>query len=69
MDPNRNQAVGALRLCVILPVLLHHTVPAHCVYGHFNPRHYLWSSAAILDQQRWTGFDIIEDYDDTTSCP
>ncbi len=65
MDPTRNQAVGALRLCVTLLVLLHHTVLAYCVYGHFNPRHYLWSSAPIVDRQRWIGFDIFQDYNDT----
>ena len=65
MDRNRNQAVSALRLCVTLLVLLHHTVLAYCVYAHFDPRHYLWSSAPIVDQQRWIGFDIIQDYNDT----
>ena len=65
MNLNQNRAVSALRLCVTLLVLLHHTILAYCVYGHFNPRHYLWSSAPIIDRQRWISFDIIQDYNDT----
>ena len=65
MSSCRNQSLDALRLCVILLVLLHHTVLAYCRYGHFDHQHYLWSSAPIVDRQRWIGFDILQDFNDT----
>lgn len=46
-------------------VLVHHTILAYCRYGHFNRAHYLWSSAPIVDPQRWIGFDILQDFNDT----
>lgn len=46
-------------------VLLHHTILAYCRYGHFDRAHYLWSSAPIVDPQRWIGFDILQDFNDT----
>ncbi|WP_345191511.1 acyltransferase family protein [Gluconacetobacter tumulicola] len=65
MMRNRNEALSALRLCVTLLVLVHHTVLAYCRYGHFNRKHYLWSSAPIIDPHRWIGFDILQDFNDT----
>lgn len=65
MARNRNDALDALRLCVTLLVVMHHTVLAYCRYGHFNRKHYLWSSAPIIDAHRWIGFDILQDFNDT----
>jgi peptidoglycan/LPS O-acetylase OafA/YrhL len=47
-----------LRGFVIVMVVLYHTMMAYCTFGHFNPQHYMWSSAPIVDAQRWRGFDI-----------
>jgi hypothetical protein len=47
-----------LRGFVIVMVVLHHAVLAYCRFGHFDPRHYLWSTAPVVDPQRWVGFDI-----------
>ena len=64
MDTERNNSLSALRVCVILLVLVHHSILAYCRLGHFDPQHYLWSSAPIVDPQRWIGFDVIEDFND-----
>ena len=50
---------------MVLLVLLHHSVLACCRYGHFDRAHYLWSSAPIIDRQRWIGFDVLQDFSDT----
>lgn len=60
-----NHAIGFLRLCLIMAVVLHHSVLAYCVFGHFDHHAYLLSSAPIIDQQRWAGFDLLVRWNDT----
>ena len=58
-----------LRGFVIVLVVLHHAVLAYCRFGHFDVRHYLWSSAPIVDAQRWLGFDILVLFNDSYFMP
>ncbi|HEY1412261.1 MAG TPA: acyltransferase family protein, partial [Rhodopila sp.] len=58
-----------LRGFVIVLVVLHHSVLAYCGFGHFDARHYLWSSAPIVDAQRWPGFDVLVLFNDSYFIP
>lgn len=60
-----NHAIGFLRLCLIVAVVLRHSVLAYCVFGHFDHHAYLLSSAPIIDRQRWAGFDLLVRWNDT----
>jgi peptidoglycan/LPS O-acetylase OafA/YrhL len=58
-----------LRGFVIVLVVLHHAVLAYCGFGHFDTRHYLASSAPIVDTQRWLGFDVAVLFNDSYFMP
>jgi glucan biosynthesis protein C len=45
-------------------VVLHHSILAYAEFAHFNRRHYLWSTAPIVDHARWVGFDVVVDFND-----
>lgn len=60
----RNAAIGNLRTCVTLLVVFHHSLLAYVQYAHFDRRHYLWSSAPIVDKDRWLGLDLLVDFND-----
>lgn len=60
----KNAAIGNLRTCVTLLVVLHHSLLAYVHYAHFDRHHYLSSSAPIVDGARWLGFDLLVDFDD-----
>jgi peptidoglycan/LPS O-acetylase OafA/YrhL len=66
---NRLIGLDYLRGFVIVLVVLHHAVLAYCRFGHFDTRHYLWSSAPIVDTQRWLGFDIVVLFNDSYFMP
>ncbi|MBU2653046.1 acyltransferase family protein [Acidomonas methanolica] len=65
MKNKNNQAIGLLRFCLTLAVVMHHSVLTYCVFGHFNHRNYLLSTAPIVDEQRWSGFDLFVRWNDT----
>jgi glucan biosynthesis protein C len=62
--PNRIVAFDYLRGFIIVLVVLHHSVLAYCRFGHFDRRHYLWSTAPIVDDMKWSGFDLIVLFND-----
>jgi glucan biosynthesis protein C len=70
-DEQSTRLIGLdyLRGFVIVLVVLHHAVLAYCRFGHFDTRHYLWSSAPIVDTQRWLGFDIAVLFNDSYFMP
>jgi glucan biosynthesis protein C len=67
--PARIAALDYLRGFVVVLVVLHHSVLAYCYYGHFDTRHYLWSSAPIVDSARFLGFDLLVLFNDGFFMP
>jgi peptidoglycan/LPS O-acetylase OafA/YrhL len=63
---SRERTVGIdyLRTFVVLLVVIHHSVLAYVTFGRFDRAHYLWSTAPILDERRWAGFDLIVIFND-----
>jgi surface polysaccharide O-acyltransferase-like enzyme len=71
-EPARAERVVALdylRGCVVVLVVLHHSVLAYCRFGHFDTRHYLWSTAPIVDDAKWLGFDVLVLFNDSFFMP
>ncbi|MDB5621120.1 acyltransferase [Tardiphaga sp.] len=61
---DRNAALDRARTFITLLVLINHSVVAYTAFGRFYPNHYLWSSAPIVDSQRWIGFNLLTLFND-----
>jgi hypothetical protein len=61
---DRNAALDRARTFITLLVLVNHAVVAYTAFGRFYPNHYLWSSAPVVDSQRWIGFNILTLFND-----
>ncbi|MDB5503213.1 MAG: hypothetical protein JWR89_3115 [Tardiphaga sp.] len=61
---DRNAALDRARTFITLLVLANHAVVAYTAFGRFYPNHYLWSSAPVVDSQRWIGFNILTLFND-----
>lgn len=57
-------ALDYLRGFVIVLVVLHHSVLAYMRLGYFDRHHFLWSTAPIVDDAKWRGFDLIAQFND-----
>ena len=62
-------ALDHLRGFVILLVVLHHAILAYCTFGHVDHRHYVLSTAPVVDGQRWAGFDALVLLNDSFFMP
>jgi glucans biosynthesis protein C len=60
----RVAALDYLRGFVVVLVVLHHSLLAYCRFGHFDRQHYLWSTAPIVDDAKWVGFDVVVAFND-----
>jgi hypothetical protein len=60
----RDAAIDRARTFITLLVLVNHAVVAYTVFGRFYPNHYLWSTAPIVDSDRWAGFNILTLFND-----
>jgi glucans biosynthesis protein C len=69
LPSGRIVAVDYLRGFVTILVVFHHSVLAYCQYSHFDPTHYLWSSAPIVDGTKWLGFDLLVWFNDGYFMP
>jgi glucan biosynthesis protein C len=67
--PERIVAFDYLRGFIVVLVVLHHSVLAYCRFGHFDPVHYLWSSAPVVDASKWVGLDLIVLLNDSYFMP
>jgi acyltransferase-like protein len=61
---DRNAALDRARTFITMLVLANHSVVAYTAFGRFYPNHYLWSSAPIVDSQKWIGFNILTLFND-----
>jgi len=61
---DRNASLDRARTFVTLLVLVNHTVVAYTAFGRFYPNHYLWSTAPIVDAQKWIGFNLLTLFND-----
>ncbi len=62
-------ALDHLRGFIVALVVLHHSVLAYCIFGHIDRRHYLLSSAPVVDSQHWAGFDVLVMLNDSFFMP
>lgn len=58
-----------LRAFVTLLVVAHHAALAYPTFAHFNPTHYIWSTAPIVDDSRWAGMDTFIGFNDLFFMP
>jgi hypothetical protein len=61
---DRNAALDRARTFITLLVLANHSVVAYTQFGRFYPNHYLWSTAPIVDSQKWGGFNALTLFND-----
>ncbi|MET0219159.1 MAG: acyltransferase [Tardiphaga sp.] len=61
---DRNAALDRARTFITLLVLANHAVVAYTQFGRYYPNHYLWSSAPVVDSQRFIGFNILTLFND-----
>lgn len=61
---DRNAALDRARTFITLLVLANHSVVAYTQFGRFYPNHYLWSTAPIVDAQKWIGFNVLTLFND-----
>ncbi len=60
----RDIAFDYLKTAVVLMVVAHHSCLAYTTFAHFDPAHYLTSSAPVVDAVRWRFFDYAENFND-----
>lgn len=53
-----------LRSFVTLLVVAHHAALAYPTFAHFDPTHYIWSTAPVVDEHRWAGMDTLIGFND-----
>ena len=58
-----------LRSFVTLLVVAHHAALAYPTFAYFNPAHYIWSTAPIVDDSRWVGMDTFIGFNDLFFMP
>lgn len=58
-----------LRSFVTLLVVAHHAALAYPTFAYFNPTHYIWSTAPIVDKSRWIGMDLFIGFNDLFFMP
>ncbi|QHV99956.1 acyltransferase family protein [Spirosoma endbachense] len=58
-----------LRSFVTLLVVAHHAALAYPTFAHFDPAHYIYSTAPIVDDNRWKGMDYFIGFNDLFFMP
>jgi surface polysaccharide O-acyltransferase-like enzyme len=62
--PNRALWIDYLRSAITVLVVAHHASLAYTTFASFNKQAYILSTHPIVDQQRWIGLDIFENFND-----
>jgi surface polysaccharide O-acyltransferase-like enzyme len=61
---DRFDALDRARTFITVLVLANHAVVAYTAFGRYYPNHYLWSTAPIVDAQKWIGFNSLTLFND-----
>lgn len=69
MGSNRAVWLDYLRAFVTLLVVAHHAAMAYPTYAYFDPAHYIYSTAPIVDEHRWLGMDRFIGFNDLFFMP
>jgi glucans biosynthesis protein C len=56
--------VDYLRSFITVLVVAHHSTLAYTTFSRFNPHAYILSTHPIIDNKRWIGLDIFENFND-----
>ncbi len=60
----RDVALDRARTFITMLVLANHAVVAYTAFGRYYPNHYLWSTAPVVDNARWGGFNALTLFND-----
>lgn len=69
MGSSRAVWLDYLRSFVTLLVLAHHAALAYPTFAYFDPTHYIYSTAPIVDDSRWSGMDTLIGFNDLFFMP
>lgn len=58
-----------LRSFVTLLVVAHHAALAYPTFAYFDPTHYIYSTAPVVDEDRWAGLDTLIGFNDAFFMP
>ena len=61
---NRNTWIDYLRSSLTVLVVAHHASLAYTTFAHFDTTIYINSTAPVVDNNRWIGLDIFENFND-----
>lgn len=65
----RNIAIDYLRSWVTILVVAHHAALAYNPAGHYDPAHYMKSTAPIVDNVRWMPLDLLVGFNEMYFMP
>ncbi|HQP24438.1 MAG TPA: acyltransferase [Smithellaceae bacterium] len=60
----RDIAIDYLRSSVTVLVVAHHAALAYTSFSHYDPEHYMQSTAPVVDSVRWMPLDLIISWND-----
>jgi len=64
MEKNRNLWIDYLRSALTVLVVAHHSSLAYTTFAYFDTKAYINSTNPIVDNSRWIGMDIFENFND-----
>ena len=64
MTNNRNVWIDYLRASLTVLVVAHHSSLAYTTFAYFDTKTYINSTNPIVDNSRWIGMDIFENFND-----
>ena len=64
MEKNRNLWIDYLRSALTVLVVAHHSSLAYTTFAYFDTKTYINSTNPIVDNSRWIGMDIFENFND-----
>lgn len=68
MEKTRNLWIDYLRSALTVLVVAHHSSLAYTTFAYFDTKTYINSTNPIVDNSRWMGMDIFENFNDIFLC-